>query len=112
MFYYLEDFINSVKPNTPNTEQYIENDKLVVELSLAGVSREMLSVEENNEELTIRADKWEGARGLAGRGFKTHLVDMKKNWDFKNIDATFTNGILRLVIPPRAEKPPNMVKIK
>ena len=90
-----------------------------MEFALAGFSKEDLSIEiksekksitvsANNDNLDIR----ERNRRVARRSFSKTYVNYDNNLDLEAVRAEFENGLLRLVIPTRAEAKPLRVEIK
>ena len=91
----------------------------VMEFALAGFSKEDLSIEIKPEKksITVSAnndniDVRERNRRVARRNFSKTYVNYDNNLDLEAVRAEFENGLLRLVVPTRAEAKPLRVEIK
>jgi len=96
--------INSEGIKTP-IHDIIENDKeYVVELSLAGVEREHININVEEDVLIIKA-KRNADEKLNYNRKQTYFGDYERkfilpdNVDVENIKASLSNGILTVVIP-------------
>lgn len=89
----------------PKGDAFINKDgKYVVELLLAGYSKDDLSVEVEGDTLKISANKAEGGesespRSIARRAFSRSYL-LNSNWDLQNAEVSHKDGVLRVVIPP------------
>lgn len=83
----------------------IENDKeFIVELLLAGVSKEDVSIDVEKDVLTIKAERKE-VKDIKYNRKETYFGKYKRSFilpesvDKENIDASLVDGILKVVIP-------------
>jgi len=96
-----------------------ENGDTVMQLALAGFTRDNLSIEVKPEKrsLTVRASTGaetddELDRRIARRSFEKTYVNYDDNLDLSSISASFENGLLTVVVPTRPEVKPIAVEIK
>ena len=90
-----------------------------MEFALAGFSKEDLSIEIKPEKnsITVSAktsqdDQESNSRRIARRSFTKTYVNYDNNLDLSAISAEFENGLLRLVVPTKAEAKPLTISIK
>lgn len=104
----------------PLTDLYLDNDgNQVIELALAGFSKEELAVEVLDNKITISANAKEHSeakeghqRRIAQRAFSKTFVDYKNQLDFAQSDVSYKDGLLRVVIPKIPEKQSLMLQIQ
>lgn len=95
-----------------------EKGNSVIELALAGFTKEQLTIEVRENTLTVvgesSGDKSpNGAYSrIARRSFQKQFTDYKNQLDLKSSEITFENGLLKIVIPQIKEKQPLLLKIK
>ena len=115
-----EPYVKQTTNGYPLTDIYKEEDgSQVIEMALAGFSKEDILINTEANKITISADGSklkgqlaENRRRIAKRAFKKSFVDYHNTLDFGNSDATFENGLLRIVIPLREEVKPRQITIK
>jgi HSP20 family molecular chaperone IbpA len=95
-----------------------DNGDTVMEFALAGFRKEDLSIEIKPEKksITVSANSenitaTERKRRVARRNFSKTYINYDSNLDLNAVAAEFENGLLRLVLPQRAEAKPLVVKI-
>jgi len=113
---------NMIKQSTsgyPITDIYKdENENQVVEMALAGFTKEDIKIEvkENKISISHMAEPWTGEsrqpRRIAKRSFERTFVDYHNKFNLHNSSATFENGLLQIVIPPIAEVKAKQIEIK
>ena len=98
-----------------------DDGSTVMEFALAGFQKENLHVNILPEkgEIHISADshgdeeqKSFKSRRIARRAFHRTFVNYDNNLDLSAISAEFENGLLRLVVPTKAEAKPLTINIK
>ncbi|KKM62753.1 hypothetical protein LCGC14_1518500 [marine sediment metagenome] len=117
---------NVYNPNTctlslrkfPKGDLYIDKDSnRVIELALAGYSKEQLSVTVEDGTLTIAATKCEDEcecgedeeckcchpRTLARRAFKQVFSSLGEDFSLEKSEVSYKNGLLKIIVP-RAER--------
>ena len=110
---FFNDPIPMIKRSTdgyPITDIYRDDENnQIIEMALAGFSKEDLAVEAKENTIVISAQSNKltagGAheRRIARRDFRKTFVDYHNQLDFGNISATFENGLLKISIPPQEE---------
>ena len=97
-----------------------EKDETIMEFALAGFERENLNVEifPDKRSIEVSADSHGDeespgftSRRIARRTFHKSYVNYDNNLDLNAATATFKNGLLRIVVPRRAELEPVKVEI-
>ncbi len=91
-----------------------------MEFALAGFTKDEISVEihPDRNSITVRAstaeeqDEDTGSRRIARRSFQKTYVNYDANLDLSNVQAEFTNGLLQVTVPPRAELQPISIDIR
>jgi len=115
-----EPYVKQTTNGYPLTDIYKEEDgSQVIEMALAGFSKEDILINTEANKITISADGTklkgqlaENRRRIAKRAFKKSFVDYHNTLDFGNSNATFENGLLRIQIPLRDEVKPRQITIK
>jgi len=92
----------------PLTDLYKDDeDNQVIEIALAGFTKEDLNIEVKNNSIAIfcesisEGDK--NSRRIARRSFTRSFVDYDHQLDMRQSSASFENGLLRIRIPPTEE---------
>lgn len=100
----------------PLTDLYTdETENQVIEMALAGFAREELNIEVKDNSITIScaSDSPAGEpRRIARRAFTRSFVDYDQKLEMRKSDASFENGLLRIVIPPTEEAKPTVIDIQ
>ena len=115
-----EPYVKQTTNGYPLTDIYKEEDgSQVIEMALAGFSKEDILINTEANKITISADGSklkgqlaENRRRIAKRAFKKSFVDYHNTLDFSSSNATFENGLLRIQIPLREEVKPRQITIK
>ena len=95
-----------------------ENENQIIEMAIAGFSKEDVTIEvkENKISISHQAEPWRGEnrppRRIAKRSFDRSFVDYHNQFDLTKSTATFENGLLRIKIPPIAEKQTVVIDIQ
>jgi HSP20 family molecular chaperone IbpA len=115
-----EPYVKQTTNGYPLTDIYKEEDgSQVIEMALAGFSKEDILINTEANKITISADGSklkgqlaENRRRIAKRAFKKSFVDYHNTLDFGSSNATFENGLLRIQIPLREEVKPRQITIE
>jgi len=115
-----EPYVKQTTNGYPLTDIYKEEDgSQIIEMALAGFSKEDILINTEANKITISADGSklkgqlaENRRRIAKRAFKKSFVDYHNTLDFGSSNATFENGLLRIQIPLREEVKPRQITIK
>ena len=111
--------MNRTTQGYPVADIYTEDGDTVMEFALAGFSKEDLVVEVKPEKnsITVSANhstspETNAGKRIARRSFTRTYVNYDNNLDLNSTTADFENGLLRLVVPRKAEVKPLMIEIK
>ena len=101
----------------PVTDIYKDDENnQVIEVALAGFSKEDLKVEVRDNDITISCESIPSddttSRRIARRSFAKSFVDYENQLDMKKSNASFENGLLRVIIPPTEESKMTPIVIK
>tara|TARA_R100001510_G_C7485310_1_gene95491 strand:+ start:48 stop:467 length:420 start_codon:yes stop_codon:yes gene_type:complete len=99
-----EKTLDKMTSGYPVTDVYMEKDKQVIEMALAGFSKDMIKVDIETNKICISSAGLDGEtknRRIAKRKFSKEYVDYTHKLDLENSVATFENGLLRIEIPPK-----------
>lgn len=93
----------------PRGDIFVEDNNLVLELALAGYSKDQLQVQVSKDDHQViisagKKDKDDGeesrpGRSLARRSFKK-IVEVLPEWDLEKAEVVYKDGLLRVVVPP------------
>ena len=94
-----------------------ESGNQVIEMALAGFSKENIKVEVKDNSITIMCESKtkEGDvsnRKIATRAFSKTFVDYNNKLDLMAADVKFENGLLSVILPPLPENKPKLIEIK
>jgi HSP20 family protein len=89
---------------TPAFDVTEDQDKLTLEADLPGVPQEKIDVQVVDRVLTVKGERKQG--WAFERAFK-----LPSTVDAENISASSKDGVLKLVLPKRAETKPRQIKV-
>lgn len=111
------DFFDSTSNNLslkgfPRGDIFVQDNQLVLELALAGYSKDQLSIKVSPEkhQIVISAEKKDdgdngkNGRSLARRSFRK-TVEVLPEWNLEEAQVSYENGLLRMTVPPVEVKP-------
>jgi len=101
----------------PITDVFHEEDLDVIEIALAGFTKDSINVEVNGNQLIISSEGFEQDGGktqrrVARRAFSRTFVDYKNKNDLENAKVSFVDGLLRVEIPPKNKTISKKIEIK
>ncbi len=103
---------------SPAADVYETDDAFVIAVDLPGIERASLDVSVDDNRLTVRGERAADEGHRRGRGhrpsgrFVSRFGPLPPNVDQKRIAAEYKDGVLRLRLPKRAERPAGKVKIE
>ena len=96
-----------------------ENGNQVIEMALAGFTKDNLEVEVRDNSIIIRCtaqekEESEAQRKIARRSFEKRFVDYHNQLDLLAADVKFDNGLLSITLPKvtQEKKKPKLLEIK
>ncbi len=95
-----------------------ESGNSIIEMALAGFSKEDLVVEikENTITISFQGKPWTGEdrpqRRIAKRSFSKKFIDYDNQLNLLDAAAKFENGLLKITIPPQEETLSKIIDIK
>ena len=110
-----EGFVNKSTTGFPVTDMYYDdNGNSIIEMALAGYSKEDISVEAENNKITISSSGADNTNGrkIARRSFKKTFVNYDNLLDLSTMNASFQDGLLQLTIPTKAEAAKRIITIE
>lgn len=105
------------RPAVMPMDAWREGDRFVIEFDLPGVTRESIDLDVERNVLTIRAERvarngdWEALASERPRGAFSRQLVLGDNLDLERIDATYADGVLRLVVPVAEKAKPRKIEI-
>ena len=105
------------RPAAMPMDAWREGEHFVVEFDLPGVSPDSIDLDVERNVLTVRAERvarngdWEMLASERARGTFTRQLVLGDNLDLERIEAGYTNGVLRLVIPVAERAKPRKIQV-
>ena len=113
-----EPYVKQTTNGYPLTDIYKNEDgSQVIEMALAGFSKKDILINTEANKITISSEgmkdnSFENTRRIAKRKFQKSFVDYHNTLDFGSSNASFENGLLKIIIPLRDEVKPRQITIK
>ncbi len=105
------------RPAVMPMDAWREGDHFVIEFDLPGVNKESIDLDVERNVLTVRAERvanngdWQMlANERVSRSFSRQLV-LGDNLDLESIEATYDDGVLRMVVPVAEKAKPRKIEI-
>jgi HSP20 family protein len=105
------------RPAVMPMDAWREGDQFVIELDLPGASRESIDLDVERNVLTVRAERvarngdWEALASERPRGVFSRQLVLGDNLDLESIEATYDDGVLRLIVPVAEKAKPRKIEI-
>ena len=105
------------RPAAMPMDAWREGDRFVIEFDLPGVSRESIDLDVERNVLTVRAERvartteWEPLATERTRGAFSRQLVLGDNLDLDRIEATYDDGVLRLVVPVAEKAKPRKIEV-
>ena len=104
----------------PPLDIYEDNDKIIVEAEIPGLSKEDIKINVADNILTIRAEKKKEEKikekdviyEEIAYGIYEREIELPQTVDTDKIDAVYENGVLKIILPKKEEVKPREVKVK
>ncbi|HTW14368.1 MAG TPA: HSP20 family small heat-shock protein [Nocardioides sp.] len=105
------------RPAVMPMDAWREGDRFVVEFDLPGVSPESIDLDVERNVLTVRAERvarngdWQVLASERTRGAFSRQLVLGDNLDLERIDASYHDGVLRLLIPVAEKAKPRKIEV-
>jgi HSP20 family protein len=105
------------RPAVMPMDAWREGDRFVIEFDLPGVNAESIDLDVERNVLTVRAERvprngdWEPLAAERPRGAFSRQLVLGDNLDLERIEAGYTDGVLRLVVPVAEKAKPRKIEI-
>ena len=105
------------RPAVMPMDAWREGDRFVIEFDLPGVSTESIDLDVERNVLTVRAERvarngdWEPLASERPRGAFSRQLVLGDNLDLEHIEAGYSDGVLRLVVPVAEKAKPRKIEI-
>jgi HSP20 family protein len=105
------------RPAVMPMDAWREGDRFVIEFDLPGVTKESIDLDVERNVLTVRAERvarngdWEALAAERPRGAFSRQLVLGDNLDLDRIEASYADGVLRLVVPVAERAKPRRIEI-
>ena len=105
------------RPMVMPMDAWRQGDRFVIEFDLPGVSKDSVELDVERNVLTVRAERmanngdWEPLASERPRGMFSRQLVLGDNLDLDQIEATYAEGVLRLVVPVAEKAKPRKIEI-
>ena len=106
------------RPVAMPMDAWREGDQFVLEFDLPGVRAESIDLDVERNVLTIRAERtagngdWQMLASERPRGAFSRQLVLGDNLDLEHIDASYSDGVLRLVVPVAEKAKPRKIEVR
>ena len=105
------------RPAVMPMDAWREGDQFVIEFDLPGVAKERVDLDVERNVLTVRAERmahngdWELLAHERPKGMFSRQLVLGDNLDLDRIEATYDEGVLRLIVPVAERAKPRKIQI-
>lgn len=105
------------RPAVMPMDAWREGERFIIEFDLPGVSPESIDLDVERNVLTIRAERvarngdWESLASERPKGAFSRQLVLGDNLDLDSIQAAYTDGVLRLVVPVAEKAKPRKIQV-
>lgn len=106
------------RPVAMPMDAWREGDRFVLEFDLPGVAADSVDLDVERNVLTIRAERvagngdWQMLASERPRGAFSRQLVLGDNLDLEQIEASYRNGVLRLVVPVAEKAKPRKIELR
>jgi HSP20 family protein len=106
------------RPVAMPMDAWREGDRFVLEFDLPGVRADSVDLDVERNVLTIRAERvagngdWQMLASERPRGAFSRQLVLGDNLDLERIDASYSDGVLRLVVPVAEKAKPRRIEVR
>ena len=111
----VENLVSKSTTGFPVTDIYKDDTgNSIIEMALAGYTKNDITVETENNKVTIISEGTESTKGrrIARRSFQKTFVNYDNLLDLSGMTASFEHGLLRLTIPTKGDTAKRLVSIE
>ncbi|ANH38160.1 18 kDa heat shock protein [Nocardioides dokdonensis FR1436] len=105
------------RPVTMAMDAWRQGDQFIIELDLPGVNRDSIDLDVERNVLTVRAERvspngdWERLASERPTGAFSRQLVLGDNLDLERIEATYDDGVLRLLVPVAEKAKPRKIQV-
>lgn len=106
------------RPALMPMDAWREGDRFVIELDLPGIARDSIDIDVERNVLTVRAERpsrngdWERLTAERTTGTFSRQLVLGDNLDLDRIEASYDDGVLRLLVPVAEKAKPRKIEIR
>ena len=106
------------RPVVMPMDAWREGDRFVLEFDLPGVNADSVDLDVERNVLTIRAERvasngdWQMLASERPRGAFSRQLVLGDNLDLERIEASYRDGVLRLVVPVAEKAKPRKIEVR
>ena len=106
------------RPAVMPMDAWREGDRFVIEFDLPGVNADSIDLDVERNVLTVRAERvarngdWEPLASERPRGAFSRQLVLGDNLDLERIEAGYSGGVLRLVVPVAEKAKPRKIELQ
>jgi HSP20 family protein len=110
-------FGTATRPAVMPMDAWREDDRFVIEFDLPGVANDSIDLDVERNVLTVRAERvarnsdWEPLASERPRGLFSRQLVLGDNLDLEHIEAAYSDGVLRLVVPVAERAKPRKIEV-
>jgi HSP20 family protein len=110
-------FGTMTRPAVMPMDAWREGDQFVIEFDLPGVAKDSIDLDVERNVLTVRAERvardsdWEPLASERPRGLFSRQLVLGDNLDLEHIEASYADGVLRLVVPVAEKAKPRKIEV-
>jgi HSP20 family protein len=105
------------RPAVMPMDAWREGDRFIIEFDLPGVNPESIDLDVERNVLTVRAERvagngdWQRLASERVHGQFSRQLVLGDNLDLERIEATYDNGVLRLLVPVAEKAKPRKIQV-
>lgn len=105
------------RPAVMPMDAWREGERFIIEFDLPGVAQDSVDLDVERNVLTVRAERlarngdWEMLAAERPRGAFSRQLVLGDNLDLERIEASYADGVLRLVVPVAERAKPRKIEV-
>jgi len=107
----------TTRPAAMPMDAWREGDSFVIEFDLPGAAKDTIDLDVERNVLTVRAERlarngdWEMLATERPKGHFSRQLVLGDNLDLERIEATYSDGVLRLTVPVAEKAKPRKITV-